>query len=657
MKMTETQLELLRTLSRQFPTIGAASTEIINLEAIMSLPKGTEHFLTDIHGENEQFLHVLKNGSGTIRTKINEEFGNTMSDREKKTLATLIYYPREKMELILRGAEAEDRDDWYKVTLFRLVAIVRRVSSKYTRSKVRKALPKEFSYVIEELITERAEVSDKEAYYNEIVYSIIRLDRAQEFIVALCELIQRLVIDHLHIVGDIYDRGAGPHIIMDAVCRYHSVDIQWGNHDIVWMGAAAGSEACICNVIRMAARYGHLATLEEGYGINLIPLVKLVMEAYPDEVTNDSFAIHYDEDYDTNDLPFDMRLHKAVTILQFKAEGQLLARRPEFGMEDRRLLEAVQFASGQVCIGGRLYPLKDTDLPTVDPADPCRYTPEEALCMERLVTAFRRSDKLQRHVRFLYTNGSLYRTYNSNLLYHGCVPMDEEGNFVSFAVDGTRCSGRVLYDTLEYYARKAYFEKHDMELRRKGQDLVWYIWCGPNSPVFGKDRMTTFERYFVEAPETHVEHKNAYYRFYNEEQAVDRILAEFGLGGREHAHIVNGHVPVEQKKGESPIKCGGKLLVIDGGFSKAYHAKTGIAGYTLVANSHGMRLVQHEFFESAEKAIRSETDILSDSQFIETYPQRQLVADTDTGAALRTQIAQLEQLLLCYRDGVIIEKS
>ncbi|WP_130837207.1 fructose-1,6-bisphosphatase [Lachnoclostridium sp. Marseille-P6806] len=653
--MTDTQLDFLRALSRQFPTIGAASTEIINLEAILNLPKGTEHFLTDVHGENEQFLHVLKNGSGTIRTKIDEEFGNTLSDREKRGLATLIYYPREKMELVL--ADEEDPGDWYKVTLFRLVAIVRRVAGKYTRSKVRKALPREFAYVIEELITEKAEISDKEAYYHEIVYTIIRLDRAQEFIVALCELVQRLVIDHLHIVGDIYDRGPGPHIIMDAICRYHSVDIQWGNHDIVWMGAAAGSEACICNVIRMAARYGHLGTIEEGYGINLIPLAKLAMELYPDEVNNSAFAIRYDEDYDVRDLALDMRMHKAVTILQFKAEGKILRRHPEYGMDDRLLLDKIDAEGKRVCIDGVWHALRDAELPTLDAADPYAYTAAEALCMKRLVTAFRRSDKLQRHVRFLYTNGSLYKTCNSNLLYHGCVPMDEDGSFQSFVIDGTAYRGRALYDALEYYARKAYFENHDEALRRRGLDLIWYIWCGPCSPVFGKNRMTTFERYFVEDKATHREQKNAYYRLCNEERIVDGILAEFGLGGREHAHIVNGHVPVEQKKGESPVKCGGKLLVIDGGFSKAYHTKTGIAGYTLVANSHGMRLVQHEFFESTEEAIRSEKDILSDSQFIETYTKRRLVEETDTGKELQIQIAQLEQLLQCYRDGVIIEQE
>ena len=400
--MTDTELNLLRILSKQFPTIASASTEIINLEAILNLPKGTEHFLTDVHGENEQFLHVIKNCSGSIRSKIDDEFGNTLSDREKKSLATLIYYPNEKLELI--QASEDDINDWYKITLFRLVAITRRVASKYTRSKVRKALPPDFAYVIEELITEKAEVSDKEAYYNEIVYTIIRLDRAQDFIIALSELIQRLVIDHLHIVGDIYDRGPGPHIIMDAICKYHSVDIQWGNHDIVWMGAAAGSEACICNVIRMAARYGRLSTLEEGYGINLIPLAKFASDTYPDDVSNHTFDIIYDEDYDTRDLALDRKMHKAITIMQFKVEEQIIREHPEFEMDDRLLLDKIDFESKQVKIGEKWYPLSDADFPTVDPENPYALSHSEQLCMERLVTAFRRADKLQHHIRFLYTN-------------------------------------------------------------------------------------------------------------------------------------------------------------------------------------------------------------------------------------------------------------
>ena len=655
--MDNLRLELMKSLSKQFPTIAAASTEIINLQSILNLPKGTEHFLSDIHGEYEQFLHVLKNGSGTVRAKIDEEFGNSMTEREKKTLATLIYYPREKMELLLDKMESpEETDDWYRITLYRLVAITKRVASKYTRSKVRKALPKDFAYVIEELITEKAEVQDKEAYYNEIIHTIIRLDRAQEFITAMCLLIQQLVIDHLHIVGDIYDRGPGPHIIMDAIMDYHSVDIQWGNHDIVWMGAAAGSEACICNVIRMSARYGGLSTIEEGYGINLIPLAKLAMEVYKD-VTCNTFSIIYDENYDTRDLMLDMKMHKAITVLQMKLEGQLILRNPDFAMNDRLSLDKIDYKKGTITLGRHTYALKDTDFPTIDPKDPYKLSPEEEECITRLVSAFRKSEKLQRHVRFLFTNGSMYKCYNSSLLYHGCVPLDENGQFLSFRVGEKEYCGKALYDILEYHARRGYFAKRGTPERRFGQDILWYIWCGPSSPVFGKDRMTTFERYFIDDKKTHEEVKNAYYRLYNDEAVVDRILAEFGLLDRPHPHIVNGHVPVEQKKGESPIKCNGKLFVIDGGFSKAYHKTTGLAGYTLVANSHGVRIVAHELFESMESAIRKETDILSDYMYVENYPKRQLVADTDNGEQLKEEIRQLEELLQAYRDGVLIEKS
>ena len=655
--MEDLKLELIKSLSKQFPTIASASTEIINLQSILNLPKGTEHFLSDVHGEYEQFLHVLKNGSGTVRAKIDEEFGNTMTEREKKSLATLIYYPREKMEILLEEmTDQAETDDWYRITLHRLVAITKRVASKYTRSKVRKALPKDFAYVIEELITEKAEIQDKEAYYNEIIHTIIRLDRAQEFIVAMSSLIQRLVIDHLHIVGDIYDRGPGPQIIMDAIMNYHSVDVQWGNHDIVWMGAAAGSEACICNVIRMSARYGNLSTIEEGYGINLIPLAKLAMETYQD-VTCNTFSIIYGDDYDTKDLMLDMKMHKAITILQLKLEGQAIMRHPEFGMDERLVLKRIDFKKGTIRIGRKNYPLKDTDFPTIDPKDPYALTPEERECMDRLVHAFHKSDKLQRHVRFLYTNGSMYKCYNGSLLYHGCMPMDEAGNFLALTLDGQEYRGKALYEILERHARKGYFGKRGSAERAFGKDILWYIWCGPVSPVFGKDRMTTFERYFIEDKKTHEEVKNAYYRLYNDEAVVDRILTEFGLADHEHAHIVNGHVPVEQKKGESPIKCGGKLFVIDGGFSKAYHKKTGLAGYTLVANSHGMRLVAHELFESMESAIKNETDILSDYMHVENYSKRQLVADTDNGRQLKEEIRQLEELLQAYRDGVLIEKQ
>lgn len=651
--MDELELRYIKSLAKQYPTIAAASTEIVNLSSIMNLPKGTEHFLTDIHGEYEQFNHVLKNGSGSVRRKIDEEFGNTLSNKDKKSLATLIYYPNEKLDIVMK--EEDNLEDWYKITLYRLVQITKRVSSKYTRSKVRKALPKDFAYVIEELITEKAEVQDKEAYYNEIVHTIIRIGRAPEFIVALCELVQRLVIDHLHIVGDIYDRGPGPHIIMRTLRYYHSVDIQWGNHDVVWMGAACGQPACIATVIRMAARYGNLDSLEEGYGINLIPLATFAMEKYRD-VDCSVFNIKYNTNYNTKDLTLDMKMHKAISIIQFKLEGQIIMRRPEFEMEDRLLLDKIDFDKKTVRIDGVDYPMKDTDFPTIDPAHPYQLSHEEEEVVERLVQAFKRCDKLQKDIRFLFSKGSMYKVYNSNLLFHGCVPMDEEGNFLKVNLFGKEYAGKALYDALDNYARKGYYGNRDSDEKLKGQDIIWYIWAGPKSPVFGKDKMATFERYFLDDKETHKEKKNAYYRLYDREDILNRILTEFGLP-TDKSHIVNGHVPVEQKNGESPIKCGGKLLVIDGGFSKAYQSKTGIAGYTLVANSHGMRLVSHEPFESAETAIKNESDIFSDSIIVETSASRQRVADTDIGKELRIQIHQLEELLEAYREGIIVEKD
>lgn len=650
--MDNMELVYLKGLAKQFPTIASASTEIINLEAILNLPKGTEHFLTDIHGEYEQFNHVLKNGSGSVRRKIDEEFGNTLSLRDKKSLATLIYYPVEKLEIIME--EEENLEDWFKITLHRLVQMTKRVSSKYTRSKVRKALPKDFAYVIEELITEKEEVQDKEAYYNGIINTIIKIGSAPQFITALCNLIQRMVVDHLHIVGDIYDRGKGPHVIMDTLTKYHSVDIQWGNHDVVWMGAASGHPACIATVIRIAARYGNLDTLEEGYGINLVPLVTFALKTY-ENVNCDCFAIKYGEEYNVNELEMDMKIHKAISVLQFKLEGQIIKRRPDFKMEDRLLLDKIDYDKKTVVIYGKEYPMLDTEFPTIDPADPYRLTEEEEQVVDRLKGAFRHCEKLQRHVKFLFSKGGLYKVHNSNLLYHGCVPMDEEGNFSKVSIYGKEYSGKELYDVLDSYARKGFYSQ-DKQEKLKGQDIIWYIWAGPNSPVFGKDKMTTFERYFVEDKETHKEKKNSYYRLMDNEEVLNHILEEFGLN-TETSHIINGHVPVELKKGETPIKCKGKLLIIDGGFSKAYHDKTGIAGYTLVANSHGMCLVSHDLFESKESAIRNESDIFSDSIVVETAPHRIRVAETDIGIELRSSIEQLENLLKAYHEGVIVEKG
>lgn len=649
----EYEIKYLKSLAKLYPTIASASTEIINLQSILNLPKGTEHFMTDIHGEYEQFLHVLKNGSGSVRRKIDEEFGNTLSSRDKKSLATLVYYPKRKLDMVEKTEE--NLEDWYKITLHRLIQICKRVSSKYTRSKVRKALPKDFAYVIEELITEKEEVQDKEAYYNSIISTIIRIGSAKDFIIAMSNLIQRLVIDHIHIVGDIYDRGPGPHIIMDRLMQYHSVDIQWGNHDVTWMGAAAGHQASIANVIRIAARYGNLDMLEEGYGINLMPLANLAMNTYGDDKCS-CFKINYNADeYNTKDLEWDRRIQKAIAVIQFKLEGQIIRRRPEFGMEDRLMLDKMDLERGTIQVEGEEYPLEDTNFPTIDPADPYALSPEEEEVMERIQSAFEKCEKLQRHVRFLFSNGSLYKVFNGNLLYHGCVPLNEDGSFRKVNIFGREYSGKALYDILEVYARKGYYSQLDLEERSKGQDILWYIWCNGNSPVFGKDKMTTLERYLVKDTKTHHEEKNPYYRYIEQESTVNKILEEFGLDVNE-SHIVNGHMPVKVSKGETPLKCNGKLLIIDGGFSKAYQKVTGIAGYTLVYNSYGMRLVAHEPFVSLEEAIAKETDIHSESMVVERVMRRRTVADTDIGKELQESITELERLVEAYRTGKIIEK-
>lgn len=642
----------LERLAELFPTIAAASTEIINLQAILNLPKGTEHFLTDIHGEYEAFAHVLKNGSGSVRRKIDEVFAHTMVAKEKQRMATLIYYPREKMAQIRK--EESNMDDWYKITLYRLIEISKSAASKYSRSKVRKALPKDFSYVIEELITEKSGMNDKESYYESIVNTIIRIGRAEEFITALCELVQRLVVDHLHIVGDIYDRGPGPHLIMDKLMEYHSVDIQWGNHDILWMGAAAGQKCCVANVIRICARYGNLDILEDGYGINLLPLATFAWNQYGDD-SCECFRLKGSAEAKHPEIELNMKMHKAISIIQFKIEGIISKQYPEFGLEKRNLLQYIDYEKGTITLEGKEYDLLDHYFPTIDPKDPYRLTEEEAEILDRLVNAFQNCEKLQRHMRFLLNKGSLYKIYNSNLLYHGCIPLDEKGNMQEVQLWGNTYKGKELYDILETYVRKGFFAVDERE-KEKGQHIMWYIWQGKNSPLFGKDKMATFERYFLKEPALHVENKNPYYKLIEEEEIVDRILKEFNLDVQK-AHIVNGHVPVKSKNGESPVKCNGKVLVIDGGFSKAYQDETGIAGYTLIYNSYGLILAALEPFESTEAAIQKEIDIHSDSVVVKRALRRKTVGDTDTGAELKERIKDLEDLLEAYRSGKISEKA
>ena len=649
--MKELEARYLERLSQLYPTIAKASTEIINLQAILNLPKGTEHFLTDIHGEHEAFSHVLKNGSGSVRRKIDDVFGNTMSSRDKQSLATLIYYPKEKMDRIKQ--EEDNMEDWYKITLYRLIEVCKRTASKYTRSKVRKALPPDFAYVIEELITEKSEITDKESYYNSIVTTIIRIGRAEKFIVALSELIQRLTVDHLHIVGDIYDRGPGPHIIMEKLIKYHSVDIQWGNHDVLWMGAAAGQRGCIANVIRICARYGNLDILEDGYGINLLPLATFAMNTYGDDPCT-CFRLKGELEYSEGEMLLDVKMHKAISIIQFKVEGQIIRKNPGFKLNSRNLLHHINFETGMIEIDGKEYQMLDMNFPTIDPNKPYTLTREEEDIMERLQKAFIHCEKLQRHMRFLLNKGGLYKVYNNNLLYHGCVPLTENGELKSVRVYGHSYKGKGLYEAMESYVRKGFYALDPRE-KERGRDLMWYIWLGEGSPLFGKDKMATFERYFLAEKETHKEKKNPYYSMLENEEVVDKILAEFGLPA-EGTHIINGHVPVKSKNGENPIKCGGKVLVIDGGFSKAYQKETGIAGYTLIYNSYGLILAAHEPFESTEAAIEKESDIHSDSIIVKRVVQRKLVGDTDIGRELKEQIADLEMLLEAYRSGRITER-
>lgn len=650
-------LRYLQLLSRSFPTIADASTEIINLEAILNLPKGTEHFLTDIHGEYEAFQHVLKNGSGAVKRKVNEIFAHALRESEKKELCTLIYYPEEKLRLI--KAQEKELDDWYQITLNQLVKVCQNVSSKYTRSKVRKALPGEFSYIIQELLHESSVDPNKQAYINVIISTIISTRRADDFIVAMCNLIQRLTIDSLHIVGDIYDRGPGAHIIMDTLCDYHNFDIQWGNHDILWMGAASGNDACIANVIRLSMRYGNLATLEDGYGINLLPLATFAMDTYGDDpctvfMPKTDFS---DGQHNEKTLKLIAQMHKAITVIQFKLEAAIIDRRPEFGMQGRKLLDKIDYKRGIFVYEGKEYPLRDMNFPTIDPANPYRLTDEEEELVGKIHASFMNSEKLRKHMRCLYTYGGMYLVCNSNLLYHASVPLNEDGSFRHVVINGKEYWGHKLLQKTDQLIRTAYFGEEGTPRTDFAVDYMWYLWCGPDAPSFDKDKMATFERYFVGDKDLCKETKGHYYTLRNEAETCDRILLEFGVTPGPHSHIINGHVPVKTLKGEKPVKAGGKLLVIDGGFSKAYQPETGIAGYTLVYHSHGLQLVQHEPFQSRQKAIEEGLDIKSTTFLVEFNSQRMMVKDTDKGAELVTQIADLEKLLAAYRMGLIKEKE
>ena len=645
-------LPYLKLLAQQYPTIQAASTEIINLSALLNLPKGTEHFISDIHGEFQAFLHVLKNGSGSIKRKIDELFANNMTEKERRNLATLIYYPDQKLPLALKTAENET--EYYRLTLFRLIQLCRIVSSKYTRSHVRKALPEDFAYIIEELLHEQEEIGNRQEYYQSIIETIITIGNAREFVVALAELIQRLAIAQLHIIGDVYDRGPGAHIIMDRLLDYHSVDIQWGNHDIVWMGAAAGSEACMANVIRICLRYANMETLENGYAISMLPLASLAMDVYGDdpcEVYRPKGASH--DIFTENEIMLMARMHKAITIIQFKLEAQIIMRRPQYEMADRLLLDKIDLERGVLCLEGQEYPLLDGRFPTIDPDNPYELSEQEKNVVDRLKLSFANSDKLQQHIRFLFARGSMYLVYNNNLLYHGCIAMEEDGSFMAFNVDGTDYKAKTFMDRVERLARQGYFSS-DPEQKQYGVDAMWYLWSGPMSPLFGKQKMATFERYLLTDEKLRAEKMNPYYDLRYKEETADKILREFGLEP-ESSHIINGHVPVKVSKGESPIKANGKLIVIDGGFSKAYQKQTGIAGYTLIYNSYGLMLAAHDPFESTQKAIEEEIDIHSRTQILKRNTTRIWNRDTDQGQEVKQRINELKALLKAYRAGLIKE--
>ena len=640
-----TEIKYLELLSKTFKNIAETSTEIINLQAIMNLPKGTEHFMTDIHGEYEAFNHVLRNGSGTIRNKIQEAYGNSLTENEKKELASIIYYPKEKVEL-MQNRDNFNIDKWMITIIYRLIEVCKVVCSKYTRSKVRKAMTKDFEYILQELLYEKKELLNKKEYFDSIVDTIISIDRGKEFIIAICNLIQRLNIDHLHIVGDIYDRGPFPHLIMDTLAEYTNLDIQWGNHDILWIGAALGNKACIANVIRICCRYNNNDILEEAYGINLLPFATFAMKYYGNDPCK---RFRAKEGVDSDLIA---QMHKAMSIIQFKVEGLYSERNPELEMSSRESLKHINYEKGTINLNGVDYPLNDTNFPTVNPENPLELLEEEAELLDKLQVSFLGSEKLQKHMQLLFSKGGMYLKYNSNLLFHACIPMEPNGEFSELYVEDGYYKGKALLDKIDNIVRQAYYDRKNVEVNKKHRDFIWYLWAGRLSPLFGKDVMKTFERYFIDDKATHKETKNPYHKLVNDEKICDKIFEDFGLNPRT-SHIINGHIPVKVKEGESPIKANGKLLIIDGGFSRAYQSTTGIAGYTLTYNSYGMKLASHLKFISKEAAIKDGTDMISSHIIVETKSKRMKVKDTDIGKSIQTQINDLKKLLKAYRIGLI----
>ncbi len=653
MPLQQDPLHYLALLAKEYPSIQAASAAVIALSAQLHLPQGTEHFLSDIHGEHEAFHHVLKTGSGSIRNKIEEIFQDTLSEPEKRTLATLIYYPEQKLPLILDTVT--DRAEWYRATLWRLLRLCRMVAGKYVRASAIALAPAQVAGIIDELLQEPADAEDKRDYYHSLLETILATGTADGFITALAELIQRLTVARLHILGDIYDRGPGADRIMDTLMAYHEVDIQWGNHDILWMGAAAGSEACIASVIRICLRYANLNTLENGYGISLLPLASLALDLYGNDPCQQFQPPPAPEaELTAHERQLLARMHKAITLIQLKLEAQIILRRPHYRMDDRLLLDKIDHDQGTVRLDGAVYPLLDCHFPTLDPHHPFDLTDREQRVIDKLKLAFGNSRRLQRHVRFLFSKGSMYRVHNGNLLYHGCIAMNEDGSFKAFLVGDEAFAARAFMDRVERLARQGYFATDDPAQKQYGMDAMWYLWSGEQSPLFGKAKMATFERYFIADKSTHVEQRNAYYALRDREDTARRILQEFGLDP-ETGHIINGHVPVKVKQGENPVKAGGKLIVIDGGFAKAYQQKTGIAGYTLVANSHGLLLAAHDPFESTQQAIEQELDAAPRIGILEQYPVRKRVKDTDLGRDIQQRLDELNALLRAYRMGLIKE--
>ncbi len=649
------ELRYLKLLSRQYPTVRAAGTEIINLQAIMNLPKGCEHFISDVHGEYEAFLHILNSCSGVVRERLDLLFSNSVPRAELDQLATLIYYPEEKLEQL--KPTIADLDEWYRITLHRLIELCRLVSSRYSRSKVRQALPPDYAYIIEELLHTHSDEVDKRDYFENIIATIIEIGQAPAFIAAVCSLIKWAAVDHLHLVGDIFDRGPRADIIMDSLMAHHSVDIQWGNHDILWMGAASGSRTLVATVLSNSIHYNNLEVVETGYGISLRPLSVFANEVYRDcDVSRFAVKLTGDdaERFSERDKLLSARMHKAITVILFKLEGQKILRHPEYGMSDRLLLDKIDYEHKCVTIDGKTWPLEDCDFPTVDPNDPYTLTEDESRVIDELTASFRRSEKLQEHTRFLYSKGSLYKIYNGNLLFHGCIPMNGDGSFLHFQLGGVDRCGRAFLDYADTAARQAYYQRPGTVERELGMDFLWFLWAGRNSPIFGRDRMTTFERRLIADESAWTEKKNPYYSLYHDSAVCEKILREFGLEGA-HCHIINGHIPVKVGKGESPIKGGGKLIVIDGGFCKAYQKTSGIAGYTLIYNSHSFRMVAHQPFAGRAKAIRENDDISSSTDVFELLEHRQKNKEVDIGRELQSRIDDLRLLLQAYRDGVVTE--